>query len=174
VDAGRLVIALGALVLLVSLFLDWYGSERGGAAITAWTSFELVDLLLAALAVGALLAVVEGIALPGRDPSLPPGLRWFAGPFALIVVLVSIINPPPLTVGFGFNPTLEPGIWIGLAGALLMTIGIGVSMLRISVVVGPRERDRTHADPAAETRTMRTEPGPTPPSAADPRVPPPG
>jgi hypothetical protein len=125
VDAGRLVIALGALALLASLFLDW----------------------------------------------MPPALLWFAGPFALLVVLVAIINPPPLVSGI--DPTLEAGIWVALGGALVMTIGVAVSMLRVSVVVGGRERSRAGAEPRAEMRTMPTEPGDTEPPPRDPRVPPP-
>ena len=171
VDAGRLVIALGALALLVSLFLDWYGAGRFDATITAWTSFEVVDLLLAALSIAVLCAVAEGIALPHREPRMPPALLWFAGPFALLVVLVAIINPPPLVSGI--DPTLEAGIWVALGGALVMTIGVALSTLRVSVVVGGRERSRAGADPRAETRTMPPEPGDTEPPPRDPRVPPP-
>jgi hypothetical protein len=169
-DLARLVVGIGALALLVSLFLDWYGADRFGAAITAWTSFELVDLLLAGLAVAVLGTVAEGVAMPAREPRLPPALLWFGGPFALVLVLASIINPPPLVAGV--DPTLEVGIWIALAGALVMMIGIAVSVLRISVVVGGRERDRAAAGPAGETRTMPTEPA-EPASGPDPRVSPP-
>jgi hypothetical protein len=169
-DAGRLLIGLGALALLISLFLDWYGADRFGSA-TAWRSFELVDLLLAALAIAAIYAVIEGIAAPPRAPRLPGALLWFAGPVALILILASIIDEPPLVAGI--DPTLEAGAWIALAAALLMTIGAALSTLRISVVVGARDRREARADPAAETRTMRTEPGAAPTSPDDPRVPPP-
>ena len=40
-----MLLALGALLLLVSLFLDWYGP------LTAWNAFEVTDVLLAALAI---------------------------------------------------------------------------------------------------------------------------
>ena len=179
VDAGRLVIALGALALLVSLFLDWYGAGRFDATITAWTSFEVVDMLLAALSIAVLCAVAEGIALPDHEPRMPPALLWFAGPFALVLVLVAIINLPPLVSGV--DPTLEAGIWVALGGALVMTIGVAVSTLRVSVVVGGRERS-PRVDPRAETRTMTTEPathepptgpGPDEPLGRDPRIPPP-
>jgi hypothetical protein len=169
-DAGRLLIGLGALALLISLFLDWYGADRFGSA-TAWRSFELVDLLLAALAIAAIYAVIEGIAAPPRAPRPPGALLWFAGPLALILILASIIDEPPLVAGI--DPTLEVGAWIALAAALVMTIGAALSTLRISVVVGARERREARADPAAETRTMRTEPGAAQTSSGDPRVPPP-
>ena len=47
-EAGAAVAAVGALLLLVSLFLDWYGDGREG--YSAWTLFELIDLVLAAIA----------------------------------------------------------------------------------------------------------------------------
>jgi hypothetical protein len=179
-DAGRLLIGLGAVVLLISLFLDWYGEGRvGGSSITAWTSFEFVDLLLAALAIATIYAVIEGIAAPPGAPRPPAALLWFAGPLALILILASIIDEPPLVAGL--DATVEAGAWIAVAAALAMTVGAALSTLRISVVVGARERREAgagerreaSADPAAETRTMRTEPGPIRPSSADPRVPPP-
>ena len=46
-EAGPLLVTLGALLLLVSLFLDWFA---GGA--TAWQAFEVWDLVLFVLAVG--------------------------------------------------------------------------------------------------------------------------
>ena len=45
-DIGPLIVAVGSLVLLVSLFLDWYGDQ------TAWGAFEVADVLIAALAAG--------------------------------------------------------------------------------------------------------------------------
>ena len=108
-DAGRLLIGLGALALLISLFLDWYGDEASGSAISAWTSFELVDLLLAALALAALYAVVEGIAAPDRAPRLPSPLLALAGPAALILVLASIIDEPPLVARWTRRSRPEPG-----------------------------------------------------------------
>ena len=154
------MIALGALALLVSLFLDWYGAGRFDATITAWTSFEVVDLLLAALSIAVLCAVAEGIALPHHEPRMPPALLWFAGPFTLLVVLVAIINPPPLVSGI--DPTLEAGIWVALGGALVMTIGVAVSTLRVSVVVGGRERSR--AGPTRGRKRGRCRPTPAIPS----------
>src|ERR671932_21440 len=52
-DAGTGLVALGAVLLLVSLFVNWY--DPGG---DAWAVFESVDLLLAAAAVACLIAVV--------------------------------------------------------------------------------------------------------------------
>jgi len=144
-DAGRLLAGLGALALLISLFVDWYGqSEAFGAAgggpdvgITAWTAFELVDILLAALAATTLAWVIEGIVRSGR-PTLPETLGTVVGPIAFTLVLISIINEPPTLSPF--DPSREVGAWIALAGAALMTIGALLRIARISLVVSPRDR----------------------------------
>ena len=51
-DAGAAVAAGGAVLLLISLFLDWYGDD--GHGYSAWTLFEVIDLLLAAIALIAI------------------------------------------------------------------------------------------------------------------------
>jgi hypothetical protein len=156
-DAGRLLIGLGALALLVAVFLDWFGDPAGDEAINAWQSFELVDLLLAALALGALYVVVERIAAPAGVPRPPDALMPLAGPVALVLVIASLLDEPPLVSRL--DPTLEVGAWVALAGALAMTLGAVVSTMRISLVVGRRERG-----PAAETRQMPSEPRATEPA----------
>ena len=55
-EVGPILVALAALVLLVSLFLEWYGP------LTAWDAFEVVEVLLAALAVTALVIAVGQLA----------------------------------------------------------------------------------------------------------------
>ena len=59
-EVGPILVALGAIVLLVSLFLDWYGR------LTAWDAFEVVEVLLAALAVTALV-IAAGLLAPDLE-----------------------------------------------------------------------------------------------------------
>ena len=58
IEAGMLLIGAGAILLFVSLFLEWY--EPG---IDAWEIFEVWDLVLALLAVTALVAVAGRLGL---------------------------------------------------------------------------------------------------------------
>ena len=152
IDVGPPIAILGALLLLVSLFLDWY--EPG---ITAWTVFEVLDLLLAALAVGSILgaAVRLGLALPGGQ-----ALRnRFAvlGPIAFIVVLSQVINHPPAAVGE--DP--ETGLWLALGGAGLLALGGLLSVTRISfaVDVEGREPGRPATPPASDAPAPPTRGG---------------
>ena len=90
-EVGPILVALAAIVLLVSLFLDWYGS------LTAWDAFEVVEVLLGALAVLAF-AIALGQLVPDVDYA---DRRWLPAVVLAIAVLVAaeIINPPPAAGG---------------------------------------------------------------------------
>jgi hypothetical protein len=157
-DGGLLLIALGAAGLAVSLFLDWYGVAFG-QSISAWTAFEIVDLILAVLALAALVAIAERLFVHGRPPLLPPWVNIVCGPIALLIICVQLIDEPP--AAGGSSASIEVGAWIAFAGAGLMTIGALLSSLHISLVVGKREAAAAPAstpdDPDAETRRYPTE-----------------
>ena len=71
---------------------------------------------------------------------------------ALLIVLVQLVNDPPLVVGPS-GPGHDTGIWLALAGAVLMTAGALVTASRISLAVDVRRRERAGARRAeAETR----------------------
>lgn len=137
-DGGKILIALGAVVLLVALFLDWYGD--GGFddfAVSAWTTFELVDLLLALLALTAIWAVLAP-ALPASGlPVAPAWALTLAGPAAFVLVALALIDPPPTAQG----AEIETGAWIAFAAAAVMAVGAVLAVARISLVVSVRERE---------------------------------
>jgi hypothetical protein len=156
IDGGKVVIALGALLLLVSLFLNWYGFGRGpdGDGFSAWTAFELTDLILAVLAIAAIAAAVEPFVR--ATPRLPERTGAIAGPIALILVAASLINEPPAAQGF--DATIEIGAWLALAGAAIMCAGGLLAFNRISLVVTPRERTGETRVHETETRTLPADP----------------
>jgi len=128
IDAGSGLVAVGAAVLLVSLFLDWY--EPG---LNAWSAFEIVDLALAVLAVAA---VVGAAGTPGPGAAM---VRW--GPLvslaAFVLVVAQIIDLPP-----GVDGGRESGAWLALAATLAMGVGSALAVASISVTVDVRGRDR--------------------------------
>jgi hypothetical protein len=133
-EAGLLLVGAGAILLFVSLFLDWY--QPG---LDAWTVFEVWDLVLALLAAVALGAVAARL---GFGPARPGS--WLIGPSvaAFVIVLFAIINHPPAASGTGNDP--ETGLWLALVASVLMLAGTALSVARISVAlnvggpVGPR------------------------------------
>jgi hypothetical protein len=160
-NIGHVVAAVGAVLLLVSLFLDWY--EPG---VSAWTVFEIVDIALAALAVAALLPVADDIS--GRRISPVTGDRGVAalGMLALVLVVVSIVNNPPAVIG----QTEKVGAWLGLAGALAIIAGGLLAGRRISIVIStaPRDRQPAHESaPAAQPPHQPTGPALEPEGSED-------
>jgi hypothetical protein len=135
-DAGSAFVALGAIALLVSLFVDWYEPS-----LDAWAAFEWLDLLLAGAAAYALVALV---------PRFAPLARWLplvAGG-ALLVVAVQLIDPPPAARGAG----LESGAWLALASTALMALGALLAAASISITVDVRGRERRRRAAAIDAR----------------------
>jgi hypothetical protein len=148
-NAGQLMAMVGAAVLLVSLFLDWYEPD-----LSAWEVFEIADLVLAGLAIAALAAALP-MRLPGagerRALAEERSLPWI-GLAALAFVLVTLINDPPAARDL----PLDYGAWVGLVGALALAAGGFLSNARISVVISPRPDERPPAA-AAPTPAERVE-----------------
>jgi hypothetical protein len=148
INAGTALTALGGVLLLVSLFLDWY--EPG---LSSWTVFELIDITLATIAVASL---VSAAAVWFGRPQTIAGdraLRYLALG-ALIIVAASLIDAPPAAA----DSLPEVGAWLALAATLLLCAGALLRDARVAVVITPREPDReTEFDVGAETRPFDTE-----------------
>lgn len=124
-EAGLLLVALGALLLLVSLFLEWY--EPG---IEAWDVFEVWDLVLAALAIAALVAVASRM---GYGPARPNVWLFAPAAVALVVVIAALLDHPPAADAPGNDP--GTGLWLALVASLLMVAGTVLALARISVAL---------------------------------------
>jgi hypothetical protein len=146
-EIGPLIVAVGSLVLLVSLFMDWYAGE------TAWGAFEVADVLLAALAIVALVAalgqIAEEIAVLDR--------RWLpvAVLAATLLVIAELLSPPPV-VG-GADP--QEGAWVAFAAALVMLLGTVLSLGRVSFSFAIEGREPRHRVAAVDHRPPPTETG---------------
>jgi hypothetical protein len=146
-DIGPVLVALGAIVLLVGLFLRWYGG------VNAWDAFELTDVLLAVLAVAALVAATGLLATEAEllDRRVLP---WLTGG-AFVVVAAELINPPPGAAG----QTLGLGAWLSFAAALAMVVGTVLTFGRVSLAVAVEGRDRRRRVAAVDHRPPPTETG---------------
>lgn len=134
-DIGPILLAVGALLLLVGLFLDWYGP------FSAWTVFEITDILLAALAVAALVAAV-GLVAPDLEYVEQRVVPWIVGA-AFVLVAVQLLDPPPV-IGDG---ALGTGAWLSLAGSVVMVLGAVLAFGKVSFAVAVEGRDRrTHVE----------------------------
>jgi hypothetical protein len=131
VSIGPVVASIGALLLIVSLFLDWYTD------ITGFTVFEFIDLLLVLLALATIASLTGDLGLPGPRPSREVSLA--VAIFTVLVVASQVINDPPAVAGSS-GPDKEIGIWLALGGSALMVAGALLGYARISLAVEARER----------------------------------
>jgi hypothetical protein len=157
-DIGPFVMALGALVLLVSLFLPWFnidvprGAEFAGAGeYTAWRLFEITDLLLAALAIAAFVAAI-GLLTPSVDYVDRRLVPWIVGA-ALVLVANQLVAP---AVSYDTNGT---GAWMALAATVVMVLGAVLSLSKVSFAVAVEGRDRRRRVAAVDHRPPPTETG---------------
>jgi hypothetical protein len=141
------VLALGALVVLVALFLDWF------AAFNAWQVFEIVDVVLAALAVAALVAAA-GLIVPDIEYVDRKYVPWIVGA-AFVIVADQILQPPA-----GLDSSdLGTGAWLALAGAVVMVLGAVLALTKVSFAVAVEGRDRRRRVSAVDHRPPPTETG---------------
>jgi hypothetical protein len=137
-DAGTGLVAVGAVLLLVSLFIDWY--DPGG---NAWAVFESLDVLLAGAAVCGLLAVAPRFGTGGLGRALP-----LISASAFAIVLVQLIDPPPAVR----DSDLATGAWLALAATATMALGAILGAASISVTVDVRGRERRRRTAAIDAR----------------------
>jgi hypothetical protein len=146
-DIGPVLLALGAILVLVGLFLAWYGD------LSAWDAFELADVLLAALAVAAIAASV-GLLAPDAEYLDRRAVPWIVGAVVVLVV-AEVLDPPPVAAG----QELGTGAWLAFGGALLMVLAAVLSLARVSFAVAVEGRDRRRRVAAVDHRPPPTETG---------------
>jgi hypothetical protein len=144
-EVGPILVALGAIVLLVSLFMDWYGP------LTAWEAFEVVEVLLAVLALAAL-ATAAGLLMPEIEYV---ERRWLPVIVFGIAVLVAaeLVDPPPAAG----DDTLEEGAWLALGAALVMLSGAVLTFASVSLAIAVQGRDDRQRVAVVDHRQDTTE-----------------
>ncbi|MGI8778634.1 MAG: hypothetical protein ACR2L8_00430 [Solirubrobacteraceae bacterium] len=140
-EAGPLLVTLGALLLLVSLFLNWFTGE-----VTAWQAFEVWDLVLFVLALGSIAA---GLGLTAQDVDMVDR-RFLPAAVAAVAVIVAsqIIDPPPAATG----QDADTGAWLALGSALLMCAGAILTFGRVHVALTVEAREPRQHVSAVDAR----------------------
>src|ERR1044072_6302964 len=139
-EVGPIIVALAAIVLLVIVFLDWYGS------LTAWDAFEVVEVILGALAVIAFV-IALGQLLPDLDYA---DRRWLPAVVLAIAVLVAaeIINPPPAAGG----PDPATGARLAVRAAFAMFVGAVLTFGRVRFSLSVEGRVTRERVPVVDNR----------------------
>jgi hypothetical protein len=145
---GDVLAGLGAGVLLVALFLDWFGP----VGASGWDSLGwlVLAIAVAAIALAVWLVVATAVARPVTHVVAADVLASVASAIAFVVLALRalVFQPGPNAL-----VELRSGAWVGLAGALAMTIGAWWSLAD----------ERTDA---TESAYVPPTPRPAPPSAS--------
>jgi hypothetical protein len=153
-DAGTGLVAVGAVLLLVSLFIDWY--KPGG---DAWAVFEALDLALAGAAICGLLAVAPRFGTGGLGRALP-----LIAAAALAIVAIQLIDPPPAVR----DSDIATGGWLALAATAIMAGGALLGAASISITVDVRGRERRRRTAAIDAREGAAEAAEAAPAEPEP------
>jgi hypothetical protein len=115
---GELLAGVGAVVLVVSLFLDW----AGPVGESGWSSLGWLTVVVAigAILVASWLVFATATARPVTQVVAAGVIGAVAAPLALIVLLVRTAIAQP---GVDEVTSIESGGYLGLAGALLLAAG---------------------------------------------------
>ena len=121
--AGEWLAAAGGAVLVVSLFLPWYGLL--GITISGFEALSVIDLLLAILALLALaLAVLQATQDSPAMPVAAGVLTATLGKLGVLLVLFRIVVEPESSA-----LEVEIGPWLALAATIAITAGGWLSLM---------------------------------------------
>lgn len=129
---GQMVSAVSGLVLIISLFLEWYNVSAKNAFIdvskgaSGWEALGFIDILLFLIGLIAI-AVAAARAMNMSLPKLPASLGLIvlaAGILATLLVLLRILSIPD--EGASSIPGIDVGRSFGVFIALLAAIGVAV------------------------------------------------
>ena len=113
---GRVLSALGAVLLLAGLFVTWYHVQRAGGFVepaTGWETFTRLRILILAGAIVLLLSAV----VAQTEPVLV--VRTVVGAVLGVLILRRIVFPPEIAAPV----SSQAGVFVGLAGALAAVLG---------------------------------------------------
>jgi hypothetical protein len=179
---GEWILGVSGALLLVSLFLPWWGLEgdwiglgpggpiegadQGPGVVTTWTAwqvFSVADVFFALLGVSAL--VVWVLVARWSAPGLGLAGEALATPLAFAMAIVALVQvlgtPGSLEAPPTFDATVEYGGWLGLLSTFGVAVGLLVGMRDERLSRSGETTDQTGA-PISKPIAVETLPGPPP------------
>src|SRR4051794_36188790 len=122
---GAYIATAGAIVLLISVWLDWLTLGPGDSERNPSSGYEGdgVIPLMGYLAIGFAVALLVATVRADRRQHRGLSLASFAAGLACLLWSLSFLIDPISTVQFNENVSVEVGPWIALIGALLWSAG---------------------------------------------------
>jgi prepilin signal peptidase PulO-like enzyme (type II secretory pathway) len=116
-NVGRALSAIGALIVVLALFMTWYHVTRSNGVVedtTGWQTFTNLRIVILA---GGILTILSAIP-PQTRPLLIA--RTLLGLVLFVLILRRIIDPPDLQDA---TVSSQIGVYAGLIGAILVALG---------------------------------------------------
>jgi hypothetical protein len=158
ISMGEAIAAISALLLFVSLFIDWFGP------FSAWEVFDVVDIIIT-LAAFLVFAVVAARALGTvvRLPTHPARFITWIGVIVLVLVLAFLFEGDDREIGIFLSLFAAIGIVVGGLMASGELSGIGTTTAA-TPSGAPPPRDASAAPTVADTDPRPAAPSPPEPS----------
>jgi hypothetical protein len=111
---GRILSAVGAVLLIAGLFLTWYHIDRatGSSDTSGWQTFTRLRVVIL---IGALLLLASALVRQTRAVLVA---RTALGVVLGLLILRRIIDPPNIA-----NISSQFGVFVGLLGAIAAALG---------------------------------------------------
>jgi hypothetical protein len=114
---GRILSAVGAVVLVMALFLTWYHIDRtaaqGTVDPTGWQTFTRLRVVILG---GAILLLLSALVRQVKPVLVG---RTLLGLLLALLILRRIVDPPSLA----FAVAAQAGVFVGLIGAICAALG---------------------------------------------------
>jgi hypothetical protein len=184
---GEQIAGIAAVLLLIDMFLNWYGAnlndqlaqaaKRFGVDthVNAWQAFSTTDILIFVACVVTL--VMVGVKVMGSEvPVSLPMIAAALGGFTTLIILWRIVNQP----GDNDAVNVDYGAYIGLVLAAAMTYGAiqsGEGLELPAAAAAPAAAgagavgDPAPPPPAPDPAPPSPAPDPTPAPAPEPEPP---
>lgn len=128
--SGDISAGVGGIVLLISLWLPWYGVSVNVAGFSAsedasgWEVFSTIDIILFLVAIAAIaLVALKAVGQLPADVPVPVVLLAL-GALAVLLILYRLIDTPaPADLPDEIDVTRKIGLFIGLIGAAGIAYG---------------------------------------------------
>ena len=139
---GAYVTVVGALLVVISVFLNWASSDQDDTSYSGYEADSLIPFA-AYLGVGFAVALLYAGSRAYRRQHRGLSLASMAAGLAVTLFSVSWLLDIPGAFGQQSGFSAEAGVYVGLVGAILWSIGSG---LLAKEPEGDVEHDRVHHD----------------------------
>lgn len=113
-NVGRALSAIGAIVVVLALFMAWYELQPRDETTTGWQTFTNLRFVILG---GGILTLLSALVAQTRPVLVA---RTILGLVLAALILRRIIFPPELV---DTTVTSQAGVYVGLVGALMVALG---------------------------------------------------